>query len=97
MAIFAAIGVVGSFANGATPTASVGAMVGEIAVERLYHEVALLEMRSEQLRIHLESVPDRSAEAHKVRAVLSAMRLKIRALRQFERAAGKGRGTALLH
>ena len=27
LAIFAAIGVVGSFANGATPTASVGAMV----------------------------------------------------------------------
>ena len=70
---------------------------GEIAVEGLHHEVALLEMRSEQLRIHLLSMPARSAESRNVRSVLLAMQLKMRALRQFEYDADKTLGTATLH
>jgi hypothetical protein len=67
-------------------------------MERLNHEIALLEMRTEQLRIHLRSVPSASAEARKVRCVLSAMRMKIRTLKGFARAAGvTGRGKATLH
>jgi hypothetical protein len=67
-------------------------------MERLNHEVALLEMRTEQLRIHLQSVPTASTEARKVRCVLSAMRIKIRTLKRFARAAGvMGCGKATLH
>jgi hypothetical protein len=67
-------------------------------MERLNQEVALLEMRTEQLRIHLRSVSSSSAEARKVRCVLSAMRTKIRTLKRFARAAGVvGRGKATLH
>ena len=67
-------------------------------VERLQHEVALLTLRTEQLRIHLRSVSRTSAEARKVQAVLLAMKLKIRTLRRFSRAAGvAGRGRATLH
>ena len=43
-------------------------------MESLKHEIALLEMRAEQLCIHLRSVPIGNAEARKVRSVLSAMR-----------------------
>jgi hypothetical protein len=57
-------------------------------MESLNHEVALLEMRTEQLRIHLQSVPASSTEARKLRCVLSAMRTKIRTLKRFARAAG---------
>ena len=68
------------------------------AVERLQHEVALLTLRTEQLRIHLRSIPRTSAEARKVQAVLLAMKLKIRTLLRFSRAAGvTGRGRATLH
>ena len=49
-------------------------------MERLNHEIALLEMRTEQLRIHLRSVRSGNPEARKVRSVLSAMRTKMRAL-----------------
>jgi hypothetical protein len=64
-------------------------------MERVHHEVTLLEMRSEQLRLHLQSIPHFSAEARKVRSVLNAMRLKIRVLRRFAREAGmSGRGRA---
>ena len=66
-------------------------------MEGLHHEVALLEMRSEQLRIHLQSMPARSAESRNVRSVLLAMQLKMRALRQFEHDADKTQGTATLH
>jgi hypothetical protein len=67
-------------------------------MERLNHEVALLEMRTEQLRIHLRSVPSASVEARNVRCVLSAMRIKIRMLKRFARAAGvMGCGKATLH
>ena len=66
-------------------------------MEGLHHEVALLEMRSEQLRIHLQSMPARSAESRNVRSVLLAMQLKMRALRQFEDDADKTLGTATLH
>jgi hypothetical protein len=66
-------------------------------VERLPDEVALLEMRSEQLRIHLQSMPYRSAESRKVRSDLLAMQWKITALRQFEYDAAQGRGAAALH
>jgi hypothetical protein len=55
-------------------------------------------MRTEQLRIHLRSVPSASVEARNVRSVLSAMRIKIRMLKRFARAAGvMGRGKATLH
>jgi len=66
-------------------------------VEGLHHEVALLEMRSEQLRTHLQSMPARSAESRNVRSVLLAMQLKMRALRQFEYDADKTLGAAALH
>jgi hypothetical protein len=67
-------------------------------MERLNHEVALLEMRTEQLRIHLQSVPAASTEARKVRCVLSAMRIKIRTLKRFARTTGTiGRGKPTLH
>ena len=67
-------------------------------MESLNHEVALLEMRTEQLRIHLSSVPSASAEARRVRCVLSAMRIKIKTLKHFARAVGAiGRGKATLH
>jgi hypothetical protein len=67
-------------------------------MESLNHEVALLEMRTEQLRIHLRSVPSTSLEARKVRCVLSAMRIKIRTLKRFARASGAvGHGKATLH
>jgi hypothetical protein len=67
-------------------------------MERLTHEVALLEMRTEQLRIHLRSVPPSSTEARKVRCVLCTMRVKIRTLKRFARAAGvTGPGKATLH
>jgi hypothetical protein len=67
-------------------------------MERLHHEVALLEMRTEQLRVHLRSVRSDCAEARKVRCVLSAMRIKIRTLKHFARAAGvMGHGKATLH
>jgi len=66
-------------------------------VEGLHHEVALLEMRSEQLRIHLQSMPYRSAESRKARSDLLAMQWKITALRQFEHDAPQGRGAAAVH
>ena len=67
-------------------------------MERLNQEVALLEMRTEQLRIHLQSVPASSTEARKVRCVLSAMRTKIKTLKRFALAGGEvGRGKATLH
>jgi hypothetical protein len=66
-------------------------------VEQLHHEVALLEMRSEQLRIHLYLMPAHSAESCNVRSVLLAMQLKMRALRQFEDDADKTLGAAALH
>ena len=50
-----------------------------------------------ELRVTM-GVPRTSAEARKVQAVLLAMKLKIRALRRFSRAAGvPGRARATLH
>jgi hypothetical protein len=68
-------------------------------MERLDREVALLEMRSEQLRIHLASLPSASPEARKVRAQLLAMQLKLRTLKGFSRdtRARVGLGTITLH
>jgi hypothetical protein len=67
-------------------------------VERVHHEVALLQMRSEQLRFHLRSLPHASAEARKVHLFLNAMKLKIRVLKQFARQSDLvGRGRAKLH
>ena len=67
-------------------------------MERVHHEVALLQMRSEQLRLHLRLLPHASTEARKVRSVLNAMRLKVRVLRRFGREAGMSeRGRATLH
>jgi len=67
-------------------------------MERLNREVTLLEMRTEQLRIHLRSVPAYSTDARKVRCVLSAMRTRIRTLKRFARAARVvRRGKATLH
>ena len=67
-------------------------------MESLNHEVALLEMRTEQLRIHLHSVPSASTEARKVGCVLGAMRIKIKTLKRFARASGAvGYGKATLH
>ena len=67
-------------------------------MERLNREVALLEMRTEQLRIHLRSVPAYSTDARKARCALTAMRIRIKTLKRFARAAGVvGRGKATLH
>ena len=52
-------------------------------MKRLDHEIALLEMRSEQLHIHLRSLPKASAEARKVRSDLLMMRMKIGAHKKF--------------
>jgi hypothetical protein len=67
-------------------------------MESLNREIALLELRAEQLRIHLRSVPSANAEARKMRSVLGAMRTKITALRRFARTTGTmSRGKATLH
>ena len=67
-------------------------------MERLKHEIALLEMRSDQLRIHLYSMSSGHLEAGKVRAVIAAMRMKLRALKQFARSTGSsGRHAPTLH
>ena len=67
-------------------------------MERLKHEIALLEMRSEQLRIHLRSVPSGNPEARTVRSLLNAMRTKMKALKRFARTAGAiGRRKPTLH
>jgi hypothetical protein len=52
-------------------------------MERLKHEIALLEIRTEQLRIHLRSLPFANPEARQVLSQLGAMSAKIRALKQF--------------
>lgn len=62
-------------------------------MERLRQEIALLEMRTEQLRIHLRSVPIGHSEARAVRAVLCAMQIKISALRRFARTPRHGKPT----
>jgi len=67
-------------------------------VDKLYHEVALLEMRSEQLRLHLGSLPDASSEARRIRSLLGTMKLKIRVLKHFAREGNRSaRGMAMLH
>jgi hypothetical protein len=68
-------------------------------MDRLHREVALLEMRSEQLRIHLASLHSAGPEARKVRAQLLAMQLKLRTLKRFSRdtRARVGWGTITLH
>ena len=47
------------------------------------HLVALLEMREEQLQLHLCSVCAESGEARRVRSLLATMRLRKRVLEQF--------------
>ena len=66
-------------------------------MERLHHNVALLQMRMEQLHIHLRSVPAYSTDARKARCVLSAMRMKIRTLKRFARSTAASCGGATLH
>jgi hypothetical protein len=68
-------------------------------MERLKPEIALLEMRSEQLRIHLRAFRGRQhPEARKVKLVLNAMGARIKALKQFARATGTiGRSKPTLH
>jgi hypothetical protein len=66
-------------------------------MERLHHEVTLLEMRTEQWRIHLRSVPAYSTDARKARCALSAMRMKIRTLKRFARSTAASCGRATLH
>jgi hypothetical protein len=57
-----------------------------------------LKMRSEQLRIHLRSIPSGGLEASKIRAVISAMSTKLRALKGFAQTAGAiGRSKPTLH
>ena len=61
----------------------------------LTHEIALLEMRKEQLLI-LRSIPFGNREARQVLSRLGAMSTKIRALKQFARttgAMGRAKGT----
>jgi hypothetical protein len=64
----------------------------------LKHEIALLEMRSEQLRIHLHSLPFGNLEARQVVSLLCEMRTKIRVLKRFALTTGKtGSGKPTLH
>ena len=49
----------------------------------LAHLVALLEMREEQLEIHLCSVRAQSTEARKARAQIATMRIRKRAIEEF--------------
>jgi hypothetical protein len=62
-------------------------------MESLNHEIAVLEMRAEQLRIHLCSIPPGHPETRRVGSVLSAMRTKIGALRRLACTAGRGKPT----
>jgi hypothetical protein len=57
-------------------------------VQRLKHQIDLLDVRSEQWRIHLRSLPSYHLEARKARAAISAMSTKLRALKQFARSGG---------
>jgi len=68
-------------------------------MERLKPEIALLQMRSEQLRMHLRALRSpHHPEARKVRSVLDAMRARIKALKRFARATGTiGRSKPTLH
>jgi hypothetical protein len=45
--------------------------------------IALLELRSEQLRIHLRAVPKESAEARQAKCDLALMKAKSAALKLF--------------
>jgi hypothetical protein len=45
-------------------------------MERLKHEIALLEIRTEQLRIHLRSIPFANPEARQLLSQLGAMSAK---------------------
>jgi hypothetical protein len=64
-------------------------------VERLKHDIAVLEMRSEQVRINLGSFHFRQhPEARKVRRVLEA---RIKALKRFAHATTSSRSKPTLH
>jgi hypothetical protein len=58
-------------------------------MQPLTHEIALLEIRKEQLLIHLRSIPFGNREARQVLSRLGAMSTKIRALKQFARTTGE--------
>jgi len=62
-------------------------------LESLKRAIALLEMRAEQLRIHLGSVPTGHPEARRLRSVLSAMQTKISALRRLVHPVRRGKPT----
>jgi hypothetical protein len=49
----------------------------------LAHLVALLEMRDEQLQLHLGFVRAGSMEARKIRSLLATIRMRKRALQEF--------------
>jgi hypothetical protein len=51
----------------------------------LHHELALLEMRAEQLSIHLRLLPTWSREANKARCQLAALHLKRSIIEHFMR------------
>jgi hypothetical protein len=52
-------------------------------VRDLKHELTLLELRAEQLRLHLGSVCAYSSEARRARSLLAAIDIRKTALRNF--------------
>ena len=59
----------------------------------LAHLVALLEMREEQLRLHLCLVRAGSTEAQKIQSLIATMRLRKRMFQEFAADDGRRKGT----
>jgi hypothetical protein len=54
---------------------------GEAPLNKLLNNIERLEMRSEQLRIHLQKLPTSSSEFHTARTAVAMMQHKIAFLR----------------
>jgi hypothetical protein len=63
----------------------------------LAHLVALLEMREEQLQLHLNLVRAGNTEARKIRSLLATMGMRKRALQEFTADASRATGKTTLH
>ena len=57
----------------------------------LQQQICLLDLRAEQLRIHLQALCTASAEARRVRSELASLDMRRTALVRFLREAGRGR------
>jgi hypothetical protein len=66
-------------------------------MRQIAHLVALIEMREEQLNIHLCSVRTGSGEARRIRSLLATMQMRKRALKQFPVDDNRARKTMTVH